>query len=276
MTAQAASRPRIPRMPSVFGTMTSPRQVSAGGPAFDQAASPRRKAAYAVFETEAAALERLLPDGFTLSGTPRLAIEFQALSEIDWLGGRGYNMLMLRVPVVFRHGGTVHEGWFQPVCWENMAEPILSGREELGWSKVYATLPVLQDGDERMQVAGEWEGFRFMDLALSGFSPAQTPPLGTAPCFHHKVVPATQAWGDCDASYVTMTPAGGSSMTVLSHRTATQADVRFHRPRWQDMPTQHQIVEPFASMPLGRLLTAGVFEARGGKDLSDQVRFESR
>ena len=273
MSVQGASRPRIPRMPSVFGTMTSPRQVSAGGPAFDQSLSPHRKAAYAVFETDAAALQALLPDGFTLWGAPRLAVEFQALSEIDWLGGRGYNMLMLRIPVVFQHGGKEHPGWFQPVCWENMAEPILSGREELGWSKVYADLPVLQASDERLEVAGEWDGFRFMDFALSDFSPAQGAPLSTAPCFHHKVVPSTQAWGDCDASYITMTPAGGSSMTVLSHTTTTQAEVRFHRARWQDMPTQHQIVEPLASLPLGRLLAAGVFEARGGKDLSDQVRF---
>lgn len=274
MTGQEASRRHIPRMPSVFGTMTSPRQVSAGGPAFDQSTSPFRKAAYAVFEADAAALQALLPGGFTLSGTPRLAVEFQALSEIDWLGGRGYNMLMLRVPVVFHHGGTAHQGWFQPVCWEDMAEPILSGREELGWSKVYGDLPVLQAGGERLQVAGEWEGFRFMDFTLSNFSPAQNLPLGTAPCFHHKVVPSTQTWGDCDASYITMTPAGGSSMTVLSHATATQAEVRFHRPRWQDMPTQHQIVEPLASLALGPVLAAGVFEARGGKDLSDQVRFD--
>ena len=202
-------------MPTVFGTMSSPRQVSAGGPVYDQSISPLRSAAYALYEADGAALAKLLPEGFMLGGTPRLAIEFAALREIDWLGGRGYNMLMLRIPVVFRHQNTEHAGWFQPVCWEDMAEPILSGREELGWSKVYGDLPVLEQNTEHLKVAGEWDGFRFFDLQLSHFSPAQAAPPATAPCFHHKAIPATQAWGECDACYVTMTPAGGSRMTLL-------------------------------------------------------------
>lgn len=261
-------------MPAVFGTMSGPRQVSVGGPVYDQAQSPLRSVAYALFEADGAALAQMLPAGFALWGQPRLAVEFAALREIDWLGGRGYNMLMLRIPVVFTHRGTELQGWFQPVCWEDMAEPILSGREELGWSKVYGELPVLAQSAEQLVVAGEWDGFRFCELRLSGSAPAQAAPLGTAPCFHHKLIPATQAWGDCDASYITMTPAGGSSMRLLSHQAATSAELVFHRPRWQDMPTQHQIVEPFAALALGRLLQAGRFEARGGKDLSDQVRFD--
>jgi hypothetical protein len=237
-------------MPAVFGTMSGPRQVSAGGPVYDQARSPLRSVAYALFEADGAALAQMLPAGFALWGTPRLAVEFAALREIDWLGGRGYHMLMLRIPVVFTHRGTELQGWFQPVCWEDMAEPILSGREELGWSKVYGELPVLAQSAEQLVVAGEWEGFRFCELRLSGSAPA----------------PA--------ASYITMTPAGGSSMRLLSHQAATGAELVFHRPRWQDMPTQHQIVEPFAALALGRLLQAGRFEARGGKDLSDQLRLD--
>jgi hypothetical protein len=248
--------------------------VSPGGPAYDQSVSPLRNTAYALFEADGDALAKMLPAGFVLWGTPRLAVEFAALREIDWLGGRGYNMLMMRIPVAFTHCGKVHTGWFQPVCWEDMAEPILSGREELGWSKVYGDLPVLSESDEQLLVAGEWDGFRFFDFELSGSSPASSAPLGTAPCFHHKVVPATQAWGACDADYITMTPTGGSSMTLLSHTVATHARVAFHRPSWQDMPTQHHIVEPFAALALGKLLQAGRFEARGGKDFSDQVRFD--
>ncbi|RYF38093.1 MAG: hypothetical protein EOO38_25320, partial [Cytophagaceae bacterium] len=68
--------PIIPRMPSVFGPTASPRQASFESPPYDQASSPYKRAAYAIFETDAEALKRLLPDGFQLNGDARLALEF--------------------------------------------------------------------------------------------------------------------------------------------------------------------------------------------------------
>src|SRR5690606_12039164 len=144
---------------------------------------------------------------------------------------------------------------------------------ELGWSKIYSELDITRHDDDAFEVAASWQGFKFLTLKLSQRRANAQPPLSTNPCFHHKVIPATQQWGREDVSYVTMTPAGGSSVTLVSNDTADQAEAAFIRPTWEDMPTQSHIVNRLADIKLGKLLSAGVFESRGGKDLSDQVRF---
>lgn len=260
------------RMPAMFGATSGPRQVPHASVRYDPASSPLRLSAYARFRTDATAIAQMLPPRFTLRGEALLAIEFSYLSEIDWLAGRGYNMLSVRVPVRFASPEGLIDGWFQPVIWENMAEPILSGREELGWNKIFAELPPARRLGESHVFDAGWQGFRFLRLTLSDLTP-QEPVLGPGEAvFHHKYIPATQDWGEADVDYITMTPPGGSKATVLSHQKA-QAMLQLNSPRWEDMPTQHHVVQALATVPLGELHSAGLYTTRGGKDLSDQRRF---
>lgn len=259
------------RMPVVFGPTAGPRQAPPGV-VYDPENCPARRSAYARFHTDASALAAMLPPNFEIRGEPLIAFEFTYMTEIDWLAGRGYNMLTVRIPVRFTGSGQPLDGWFQPVIWENLADPIISGREELGFNKIYADLPPATRYGETQTFCAEWMGFRFMTLKLHGATPAENTFGPGAHLFHHKYVPATQAWGEADADYIVMTPAGNPMQRVLSHHTAT-AELLMHRPRWEDMPTQFQIVQKLADIPLQKLHSAGFSTARGGKDLSDQVRF---
>ncbi len=271
-TARPAVRPTMRRMPAMFGATSGPRQAPDTSVQYDPASSPLRLSAYARFHTDAQAIARFLPPRFTLRGEALVAFEFSYLSEIDWLAGRGYNMLSVRVPVLFDSPERAIDGWFQPVIWENMTEPILSGREELGWNKIFAELPPPRRLGERHIFDAEWQGFRFMRLTLSGLTPLE-PALGAGePVFHHKYIPATEAWGQADVDYITMTPPGASMSRVLTHQNA-QATLHMSSPQWEDMPTQHHIVQALAELPLGALHSAGLYTTRGGKDLSDQLRF---
>lgn len=264
-----ASRPDLYRMPTVFGPSTGPRQAPPGV-RYDDTQSPHRVSVYARFHTQAEAVQRLLPAGLQALPEALLAIEFSYLSEIDWLAGRGYNMLSVRVPVR-REGDSPIQGWFQPVIWENLTEPILSGREELGWNKIYADLPPLQSRAGGHRCLAQWQGFRFLEVTLDELTPAPLTLGGGAPVLHHKFIPATGNWGQADVDYLTMTPPGSPPMRVLSHATG-RAKAVWHRPRWEDMPTQYHIVQALADLPLDGLHSAGMYSSRGGKDLSDQIR----
>jgi hypothetical protein len=262
----------IYRMPTAFGPALGPRQSPEGNP-FDQAGSPRKLCVYAAFRTDADLLKATLPPGFALRGIPTVIYEFGYLSEIGWLAGRGYNLLTMRIPVRFAHGSTMIDGFFQPVVWENMADPIISGREELGWNKVFGDIPppVRQDG--KITCQAEWMGFKFMELTLKDINESSSGPLATSPVLHRKYIPATQHWGKADVDYITMTPAGGSQAKLLESFTAS-ANLSVFAPSWQDMPTQHACVSFLARLPLHECLQAGMYSTVGGKDLWDQVRFD--
>jgi hypothetical protein len=84
-------RGRIYRMPTHFGPAPGPRQIPAEANA-DSTRSPRKTLISASFLTEASALERHIPDRFTLVGDPVVTVEFHYMTDIDWLPGRGYTL----------------------------------------------------------------------------------------------------------------------------------------------------------------------------------------
>ena len=57
------------------------------------------------------------------------------MKEIEWLAGRGYNTLGVSFPAVFEGEVDRATGSLLTVLWENLTDPILTGREELGFSK---------------------------------------------------------------------------------------------------------------------------------------------
>jgi hypothetical protein len=262
------------RMPQVFGPSGSPRCAPHPDAVYDAAQSHDRWAAYAVFRTTQQAIDRLLPPGLVARDVdPVISVEFVCLHNLQWLAGRGYNMLQIKLPASARgpQTGTQVDGWFQPVIWENLCDPIISGREDLGWAKVYAELPppAQYAGVHAMQAS--WCGFRFFDFEVGALQSTDAAPVGTGPLLHHHVLPAVGRLGELQIDQITVTPTGGPAPRVTAHWAAEQAALRWHRARWQDMPTQFQIVNALADVPLHELVRAGCYTSVGGKDLSDQT-----
>ena len=83
-------------------------------------------------------LEQLLPPGFFLDKEPLITVTASYIKEIEWLAGRGYNTLGVSFPVEFSGNKDKARGNFLLVLWENLTDPILTGREELGFSKMVA------------------------------------------------------------------------------------------------------------------------------------------
>lgn len=254
------------RMPISFGPAPGPRNLPA-----DKDHLRYRKETTTLSlsaRTDAAMLRALLPQGFVLRGEPRIAVSLLVLTDIGWLAGRGYNILLVCIPAVWE-GAERTEGDFVPVVWESMADPILTGREELGWSKINATIPdpAIVDGAWHGEAA--WEGHRFFEIAAEGFVAEEPAPAPSLPMLFQKYMPRTGAWGQADVSYATATAPDGPPPVIRSVERG-QGHFAFHPARWEDMPTQYPIVNALAALPLSDFGPAMLVRSSGGGDASAQ------
>lgn len=253
------------RMPVSFGPAPGPRNL----PADKRHLRYRKQSTTLTLSaiTDGDQLARALPEGFALRGEPRLTVSIINLSGIGWLAGRGYNILMVRFPAVWE-GGEHLEGDFVPVVWESMTDPILTGRDELGWCKINADIPDLCECDGTWTGSAAWEGFRFFEAQAEGLKAAVATPDPAALLFQ-KYVPRTGEWGSADASYVTATGEETAVPDLLSAERGT-GRFAFTAARWEDMPTQYPIVNALAALPLADFGPAILLRTSGGGDASTQ------
>lgn len=272
---------RMYMMPTHFGPVAGPRQ-GPDGLRFDGRNSPRTTSYSVSFLTRPEQLEVLLPVGFRLAGDPVVTVTVSYMTEIEWLAGRGYNTLGVSFPAEYRGKRDRARGPFLAVLWENLADPILTGREQLGFSKIYCAIPppTVLNGETRC--TADWLGFPFMEMCLSEMeapgeapaAPAEAPAaeaedtelIGT---LHYKYIPRTGAWDEADAEYAVLTPSATPNRRVTAQRSG-RGRVRFHRAEWRDLPTQYHIVNAFVGLEQIAFVGASIVETAGGKDLSDQ------
>lgn len=255
------------RMPVTFGPAPGPRNVPASQRhrRYDKTTQTLTLSA----ATDPDMLARLLPPGFAIAGEARLEVSLLVLSDIGWLAGRGYNIAMVCIPARWLGEEDV-SGYFVPVLWESMADPILTGREELGWPKIFAQIPVPAINAGRWHATASWEGFAFLDIEARDFAPGEAPaPAG--PMMFHKYMPRTGDWGEADVDHFTVTSPDEPAPQIKS---ASRGNGRFqfHPARWEDMPTQYPIVNALAALPLSNFGPATLVETSGGGDVSGQRR----
>ena len=263
------------RMPTHFGPRTGPRR-GPGGRRFENRASPRSSIFSLSFLSDAASLAAMLPPGFTLIDDPVVTVTATYMTEIEWLAGRGYNTLGLSFPARYDGAQDHAKGSFLTVLWENLADPIITGREELGFAKIYCELPppALLRGEHH--IIASWLGFKFLDLYVSDLRQQSADEIeavaqnqSSAGILHYKYMPRTGEWGMADIAYATLTPAAAPNRRVLERHVGA-GRLQFHQARWEDMPTQYNIVNAFAALPIREYRGASLTRTIGGKDLSDQ------
>jgi hypothetical protein len=260
---------RIYRMPTHFGPAPGPRQMPEGIKA-DAKNSPRRLSVAASFLTDPKLLERHMPEGFALTGEPVVTVESHHMTEIDWLAGRGYTMIWVSWPASFIGQRDRATGRFLAVVWENLADPIITGRCEIGHPKLYAEIPEPRFWEGAQVCSAGWMGFRFLDMSVSDLRdqppPAKSPSDGTLML---KYVPRTGAWGESELQQVTLSPAADPDLTIERQRTGV-GHVRFHKATWSDLPTMYHVVNALAELPVIEPRGGSVACSRGGKTYRDQ------
>jgi len=263
---------RLYRMPTHFGPAPGPRQIPPEANA-DPTRSPRKTMVAASFLTARDALERHLPPGFALIGEPAVTVEFHYMTDIDWLAGRGYTMIHVWWPASFTGVRDRAEGRFLAVMWENLADPIISGREEIGHPKLYADIPELLIAKGAYRCAASWMGFKFLEVEVGSSCEATSPSQESPRLFDGtlmlKYLPRTGAWGEADVCQVTLTPTANPDLTI-ERTEKSNGIVRFRSAKWADLPTMQHVVNALAALPMLEPRGASVTWSRGGKPYLDQ------
>ena len=264
------------RMPTHFGPSLGPRQ----GPDGRRYAclDPSSTSIQATFKADKVQLEKLLPPGFTLREPCTITFDFGFNTNIEWLAGRGYNIFGVSIPATYNGTKDVVHGDLLLVIWENMADPIITGREELGYSKIYCELPEPQFLGSDVICRASWDGFEFASLKLSGLTeitaedtaaePADT--VASEGILHYKYIPKTGCPGEADVEYATLTPANWPNTKLDQVKKAEAAKLVFNCGTWEQLPTLVHIVNVFSALTLGDCTEAMMVKSHGAKDLSDQ------
>ena len=252
------------RMPTHFGPNPGPRQRPEGG-FYDADEGQRSVAVWATFEADSEQIAALLPEGFAPSAQPDLTIEIKNMTNIGWLAGRGYSVVFVTTGVTY--GG--EEGRFKLVLWENAADPIITGREELGYPKVYAEIPEIRFHGDSASASASWDGFTFLELDVSDVHPDASAVAPGGPSYHLKYIPRAGAVGTADLSQVIVTPPGQGPLAVVS-REGGRGSARVNSATWEQLPTLVNIVNGLAALRLGECRAAGVLRTAGTTDLRDQ------
>jgi len=257
------------RMPVVFGPTCGPRQSPDGG-RFDGSKAPFTVAS-AQFLTDADALRALLPDRYTLRGDPIVTVEHSILHDLAWLAGRSYSMLGVKIPVTFDSATGPMTGAFLSVLWENRPEPILSGRDELGFGKVFCDLPEALVTQQGRTYRASWDGHTFFTMRLSNLTPATRPtPPPTDGVFHYAYSPDRSRQApheDCAQTMLSPTPTIASK--IVEYQTA-DCELSFDTSSFEQLPTMYQIVNVLAALPIIEMKSASFLRGLGKSDLNEQ------
>jgi hypothetical protein len=260
----------IPRMPAAFGRQVGPRQRP-DREGLWPASAGSTLVTWVAAKTDAAELEALLPTGFALA-EPLLVVEALSLRNLPWLAGRGYEMLMVSTPVVYCADALVQRGRLELVTWEDRPDAITSGREELGWNKVYADTMTRSTGADGQTVRyhAAWDGFTFFDLEakLSRAPGNVLASWRSGPLMHHRLLPRTERWGEVEVEQVTAARASVPPASLRGLQAGT-GSMRFHAATFEQLPTQHHIVNRLAALDLGEVVDCGQVKAAVWADVSD-------
>ncbi|TWU07568.1 acetoacetate decarboxylase family protein [Stieleria varia] len=233
-------------MPIHFGPIEWGGDQQVGAPQYEVTAISLK------YVTDEEQLTKYLPVGFELDGPPLLNITYSQNTEISWLAGGQYNIVAVTAHVRFNGEQDVLTGEYALVLWENLAEPILAGREALGIPKIHGDIE-----DHRIS-NGIWStrlsknGSAILDLEASNAEKVETAQLKTLrdSAMNHRLL----GWKyipneNCTAplvSYATVLP----SKSVVHEAWSAQGNLDWHTQAWKTNPTQSHIVNALASLPI--------------------------
>lgn len=280
------------RMPVVFGPAPGPRQKPDGTmwkP--DETGTMQAQWMTVSYSTKRSGLERILPPGFSLRGEPQVHVSLAFFHNLYWLAGRSYGILNVEVPVVYTGETETIEGAFCPVLFEGVPDAILTGREELGFPKLFADIPKPGVDHAAGTASGEasWFGFTFFEIELKGLTETsgarKLPGPGGAALFY-KYMPRTGSSGSggCDIAYVTTSQplpgaAGDTSPIKFNDADFRQwkgqgGTVKWHRATFEQLPTTFHVINALADLEISEYRSAEMieFSAPGAAVMANVIR----
>lgn len=276
------------RTPISFGPMPGPRQTFEGKPR--TATHSTFCTASIKFKTSATLLKNLFPTQnfrFASPGTVAYASFSQTtLNKMEWLGGSGYHHLGLYIHGVqyTKKNGDILNGTFMPILFESLADPIVSGREELGMPKLYCALDVFKRSNQ-YRLGASWQGASFGSFTWEGLEEVDpSEDKGTIGgsdddgILAYRYIPAVGDRGKADSEHVVFVPHAEESKVVPSKvkivKKAKKATVKLDGLDWEALPTLHHVASRLAEIPIYEVVGAKVVEGEGVPDVSTARRID--
>lgn len=282
------------RMPTSFGPMPGPRQDFHGHPRDGSKAT--FKTTSVKFKSSRTILQNLFPtEKLKFASTDTVVYATLAATQLDnleWLGGRGYSHFGLYIHGVqyTKDNGETVIGTYLPVLFENLADPILSGREELGFPKLFADLDIQQNGNI-WSLDASWMGSKFATLTLCDPTESlanseaviqEAPAPAEEGLFFQKHIPTTGSIGSpergqADVEYTAFLPNDNDLKTVDNVRKtfkAQSAQIQFDALDWKALPTLHHIISRLQEIPVYEVVEAKIVEGTGVNDVSSVRKVE--
>ncbi|CAM1505591.1 Fc.00g112280.m01.CDS01 [Cosmosporella sp. VM-42] len=271
------------RMPLSFGPFPGPRQDGLGS---RQPGESQRTFTTASirFRTSRTYLETLFPnESYKFKSFPTVceaSFSVTTLDNMAWLGGKGYSHFGLYIHGVqyTKKDSSKVDGNFLPVLLEDLSDPIISGREELGMPKLFCDIDIQRESSS-YRMKASWRGATFAELVLEdleeGGPQSQTEVVGDENnnILAYRYIPAVGEPGKADAEYPILAPHEKVSKTNKVLETSN-ASVSVKGLDWESLPTLHHVASGLANIPIYSVLTAKVVEGTGVPDLSSCQRVE--
>ena len=189
---------------------------------------------------------------FTSPGTvAQASIICCSLKNMTWLGDTGYNHCGLYVHGVqyTKKNGEVLHGTHMPMLFENLTDPIITGREEIAAPKWGCDIDIEEKGSSRTIKMG-WRGTVFGELEFNDLveadpstKPAVAKPTPDDGIFLYRYVPAVGEPGKADAEYAVFDPYESSKWDGTTKISATDdkvgANATSNGGAAQDQPQQN-------------------------------------
>lgn len=210
------------------------------------------------FETDREPLESILPEGFSLI-EPTVTVMFCDFAHCGWLAGNSYYLINFLVPVHYEGKEDKINGDFLMALFENHADPIISGRETLGYSKIYCDIPRFRKFNNKIiGTASTWGG-KFLEVKVDLNGTCEDPETlkrlsaQSAGKLNLKYIPATGEFGKADVCYPTLNPKewhkpeGYPFELKQPEIKFCSGTVKFECPDWEDMPAPYYWLIKFMS-----------------------------
>ena len=268
--AEAEEHREMRRMPALLGLASGPRNMPRSHAHLTYAGDIVQVTVHAL--TDAAMLSQYIPPRCRLAGEPILSVSFIQLTNLGWLAGRGYNFITVSTPVIFEGCSETVRGDFNLCLWENKADPIITGRDEIGMPKLFADIPDPREREGRWECSASWEGFPFLRLDLDtstgeGSTPSPGGHGSTGVYILHRYHARPGEWDQVDIDDIVVSHRGEAPPTEVLELRSGVGSFAFRPARWEDMPTQYTYVTALAELPLLEFRGGQFVRAKGISDL---------
>ncbi len=218
-------------------------------------------------------LAELLPAPFEVADEPWVSVFYARNRQVDWLAGHGYNMVAVNAAATFDGREDHLHGQFTLVMWENLADPILSGRELQGIPKIFADIPDHTVIGGELRATASHFGHPIVELAVSGLRAPTADEIAAGLAeqagrsnMAYRYLPGVSGFGTA-VSEATVYPSTNELRSVR----VGEGRVQWQELTWEQNPTQFHIVNTLHRLPVLEYGPAVVTEGRTNLILLDDL-----